>query len=104
MIVTMLEARVKPEQQQALLDAYHDLGDPPPIVVESFLLSATDSDIWRLVTVFTSREDLEAMRESVRSSGQAPPGVRVFQAAGVEPTLTIFDVADRIATEAPHPG
>lgn len=33
------------------------------------------------------------MREEMRASNQAPPGVRVFHAVGAEPTLTIFEVA-----------
>lgn len=100
MVVTMLEAHVDPDRQQDLLDACHALDDPPPIIVESFLLSATDSDMWRLVTVFTSRADLDEMRDGMRDSGQAPPGVRAFQAAGAEPALTIFHVADHITSDA----
>jgi len=92
-VVTMLEARINPDKAGELRHEYEKLGDPPPIIVESFLLNTPDNRIWRLVTVFRSREDLEDMRESMRAADQAPPGVRVFQAVGVEPTLTIFDVA-----------
>lgn len=104
LVVTTLEAEVRPDRAADLAGAYRELGTPPAIVVESFLLSDVDSDLWRVVTVFTRREDLDAMREQMRSSGQAPPGVRVFQSAGASPELTIFAVATRIVTDADEAG
>jgi len=47
-----------------------------------------DVDLWRIVTVWTSREALNA----VRASGQTPRGVLFFRAAGAEPTLSVSTV------------
>lgn len=92
MVVTMLEARVDAERAQDLQQAFSGAtGDLPPSIVETLLLSAADTDVWRLVTVWRSSEDLDAYRASV----ETPEGVRMFRAAGAEPTLTIFDVASR---------
>jgi heme-degrading monooxygenase HmoA len=90
MVVTMLEAHVPPDRQGDLLREYEGVGDGlPPFILESFLLRAPDADLWRIVTVWRSREELEGYRASV----ETPEGVRIFRAAGAEPTLTIFDVA-----------
>lgn len=92
MIVTMLEARVSPERAAELIEEHKKLGEPPPMVAESFLLNEADTDVWRLVTLITSREDLDEMRQRMHASGEVPPSVRVFRAVGAEPSLTIFDV------------
>jgi hypothetical protein len=90
MVVTMLEARVPPEKEGDLLHEYGGVEDGlPPFIVESFLLHAPESELWRIVTVWRSREELEDYRASV----ETPEGVRIFRAVGSEPTLTIFDVA-----------
>ena len=44
------------------------------------------------MTVFRSREELEA----VRTSGQSPRGVAMFRAAGAEPTLALLQIADAL--------
>src|SRR5689334_9520968 len=91
MVITILEAHVAPEKWGALEQAYQtaianlELG-----IKQTFLLhSATDSTLWRIATVWRSREALD----EVRQSGQTPRGVLMFRAADAEPTLSIFDVA-----------
>jgi hypothetical protein len=92
MVVTMLEARVPPEKAGDLLREYGGVdGGLPPFIIESFLLRETDSELWRIVTVWRSREELDDYRASV----ETPEGVRIFRAVGSEPTLAIFDVAAR---------
>ncbi len=94
MVVTMLEARVAPDREADLVREYSGVGGGlPPFIVETFLLHSADSGLWRIVTVWRSREDLEAYRRSV----DTPEGVRIFRAAGSEPALTIFDVAAHAA-------
>jgi heme-degrading monooxygenase HmoA len=89
MVVTMLEARITAEKETDLVREYAGPSDElPPFIIETFLVRATDSDVWRIVTVWRSREDLESYRASV----ETPEGVRVFRAVGAEPTLTVFDV------------
>lgn len=90
MIVTMLEAPVPADRVADLMAAYRQGTESlPPQIVETFLLQIDGGDLWRLVTVWGSREELGAYRASV----DTPEGILMFRAAGVEPTLAIFDVA-----------
>lgn len=98
MVITVLEARVVPERWADLLVAYRDpatratLGGPMG-PLESFLTqSRTDPNQWRIVTVWDSQETLDRLR----ASGETPRGVMIFRAAGAEPTLSVFTVAERI--------
>ena len=94
MVVTMLEARVAEEQVAGLIEVFGGAGDAlPPFIVESFLIQAAGSDLWRIVTVWASQDDLDEYRASV----ETPEGVRMFRSAGAEPTLTVFDVAAHAA-------
>jgi hypothetical protein len=94
MVVTMAEARVDPDRRGELMDQYGGTSDDlPPFIVETFLLNAVDSDLWRIVTVWRSREALDEYRASVPT----PKAVQVFRAVGAEPTVTIFDTAVHVA-------
>jgi heme-degrading monooxygenase HmoA len=90
LVITILEAQVAPEKTARLEEAYKqatkhlDAG-----ITQTFLLrSAKDASLWRIVTVWESREALEAMRQS----GETPRGVVMFRAADAEPMLSVFDV------------
>lgn len=90
MIVTMLEARVPENGAPVLVDEYGSrTGELPPPIVETFLLHTAGSDLWRIVTVWRDRDALDEYRQSV----DTPGGVLMFRAAGVEPSLTVFEVA-----------
>jgi len=52
------------------------------------LRDVKDSSLWRIVTVWESRDALETMRQS----GETPRGVLMFRAADAEPMLSVFDV------------
>ncbi|MGH2429096.1 MAG: antibiotic biosynthesis monooxygenase [Candidatus Limnocylindria bacterium] len=95
MVVTMLEARVASDREADLENAYAaDVsGELPPSIVESFLLHESGTDLWRIATVWRSREDLDEYRASV----EVPSGRLDFRAAGAEPSLMIFDVARHVA-------
>jgi len=90
MIITILEAQL-PSDKAALLQtaygqqtAHLDAG-----IAQTYLLrGARDPSQWRILTVWESREALEAMR----SSGETPRGVVMFREAGAEPVLSIFEV------------
>ena len=93
MVVTMLEARVEEDQAEVLVGQFRAAGDSlPPFIIESSLLHDADSDVWRVVTVWASQEALDGYRASV----ETPEGVRMFRAAGAEPSLTVFDVEARL--------
>jgi heme-degrading monooxygenase HmoA len=90
MVITILEARVAPEKATLLETTYKqaiehlDAG-----ITQTFLLrSSKEPGLWQIVTLWESREALEAMRQS----GQTPRGVLIFRAAEAEPSLSVFGV------------
>jgi len=94
MVITMLEGRVESEQWDALKQTFHAANQQlPPAIAQSYLIqNGTEKDIWRIVTVWRSRQALQEYRASV----ETPGGVLMFRAVGAEPTLSIFDVIDYI--------
>jgi len=90
MVITMLQAQVASDKEAALKEAYEQAGgaELPPAISETFLLHEADSDIWRIATVWNSREELEEYRRSV----DTPAGIMTFRAAGAEPTLSMNEV------------
>lgn len=98
MIVTVLEARVAEERARDLLDAYRGrTGSLPPGMVETYLLrDRDDRERWRIFTVWSGWEAVEAMRATTPTPG----GVLIFRAAGVEPVLTVLEVAEHAPAEA----
>ena len=83
MVITTLEARVAPEKAAVLEAEFRqavqklDAG-----ILQTFLLrGASDPDVWQIVTIWESREALEAMR----NSGETARGVVILRAAGAEP-------------------
>ncbi len=89
MIVSMLEANVEEARTEELVSQFEASGESlPQPIVESFLLHDAGSEMWRIVTVWESRNALDRYRASV----DTPGGVLMFQAAGAEPTLTVFEV------------
>jgi quinol monooxygenase YgiN len=97
MVMTMLEARVEPDKWAALEAAFRTGTErPEPGIVQAYLAhNSVDSGLWRLMAFWSSREALDRMR----SSGETPRGVRMFRAAGVEPVLSIFDVAGEMSLQ-----
>jgi hypothetical protein len=93
-VLTVLEAQVAPNSEPALQAAYRDAaGGPfPPGFVRSTLLRAANGT-WRIETLWESRAALEAMR-----GAGTPRGLLIFRAAGAEPSLTVFDVLDTLAS------
>ena len=58
-------------------------------MVRTYLLQdVKDQTLWKIVSVWKSREALDEMR----NSGETPTGVLMFRNAGAEPKLSIFNV------------
>lgn len=93
MVITMLEANVKPDQVEALLRAYHELTSViPPEIVETFLVrDSADALRYQIITVWVSGDALNKMR----ASPEKPRGVLIFESVGASPTLKIVDVVER---------
>ncbi|MGI9647301.1 MAG: hypothetical protein ACR2OI_02160 [Acidimicrobiia bacterium] len=90
MVVTMLEAEVAGGLAGKLTEAFNDESDSLPLVIrESFLIRESGGDLWRIVTVWESKEALDRYRASV----DTPGGVLMFRSVGAEPALTVFEVA-----------
>ncbi len=94
MVMTILEARVSQENWSALEYAYRQAQDDRDAgLVQSFLIhSLQDPDLWRILTIWESREALSAMRGST----ETPRGVLIFRQAGADPSLSIFDIPQNI--------
>lgn len=90
MVITILEAQVAPENAAKLEATYQqavkhlDAG-----IKQTFLLqNSKEPMLWQIVTLWESREALEAMRQS----GETPRGVLIFRAASAEPSLSVLRV------------
>ena len=90
MVITVLEASVAADRASDLERVYRErTAQVPSDIIETFLVRDTgDARVFRIITVWVSREALESMR----SSGVKPTGVQIFEAVGATPTLSIFDV------------
>ena len=90
MIITILEAHVAADKAEALEKAYKEgIKELDAGIEQTFLIhSLADMSLWRIITVWQSREVLAAMRQS----GQTPRGVLMFREAEAEPALSIWDV------------
>ena len=86
MVVTMLEAVVQ-ENRAYELESQFRATPLPSAIVESFLLADSNSDTWKLVTVWLSQQALDEYRANV----DTPGGVIMFRSAGAEPSLTVFE-------------
>jgi heme-degrading monooxygenase HmoA len=99
MVVTMLEARVAPDRVEELHRRFEvDTLPLDPGIHETYLIldeatsEATDGSLVRIVTVWSSRQALEEMRDAARASGAKPKGVEVLEAVGARPRVSILNV------------
>jgi heme-degrading monooxygenase HmoA len=91
MVMTILEAHVAEEMWAQLKQSYEGAtGELPSQMVQTYLLqSAQEPALWRVASVWKSREALQQYRASV----ETPGGVLLFRSVGAEPVLSIYDVA-----------
>lgn len=99
MILTVLEAQVPTQGFEALRAAYGAAAARPlpgGLVRTELLQDSRETTRWRIQTWWANREALDSMR-----SAGTPAGVLMFRAAGAEPTLSIFEVIDRLPRTGP---
>ena len=91
--MTVVEGVVPGDREDAFRAAWERVteGAIPPGFVRTTLLR--NGDAWRIGTVWESRAALDSMRASVGT----PPAITVFQAAGVEPSVSIWEVEGGLA-------
>lgn len=88
-VITILEAEVAPERASVLEAAFREaIAQLDQGIERTFLVQEANTNTWRVITIWESREALTAMRQS----GGTPRGVIMFRAAGAEPKLAMFDV------------
>ena len=102
MIMTILEGRVTKENCPALEQAFKQGAEhEEPGLVRSYLIHALkESDLWRILTIWRSREALDEMRKST----ETPTGVLMFRKAHAEPVLSVYDIAQEIKIEGQPAG
>jgi heme-degrading monooxygenase HmoA len=90
MVITILEAPIAPETAPQLQAAFNQaIQDLDAGITETFLVrDLKDPRVWRIMTIWESREALDAMRQS----GETPRGVLMFRAAAAEPSLSVLEV------------
>ncbi|MFT3893634.1 MAG: hypothetical protein QM730_18550 [Anaerolineales bacterium] len=90
MVITILEAHVEEMNWSVLQNDFKARTvELPPQMKQTFLLQDTaDTTLWRIVSVWKSRDALNEMR----NSGETPTGVLMFRNVGAEPKLSIFNV------------
>lgn len=90
-VVTWVTGRVAAERQEEVSGPYAErIADgPPPGIDQTMLIQ--DADEMSIVTVWTRREDLDAMI----ASGEEPFARRLIRQAGGTPSVRIFDVIAR---------
>ncbi|MBI3379861.1 hypothetical protein HY029_03850 [Candidatus Gottesmanbacteria bacterium] len=91
MVITILEGEVSEEKASVLINKYKDtIKQIPPEIVDTYLVHDTKNRLlWRIITIWKSKEDLEEMRKK-----GTPAGVLIFRSAGAEPTLSIYEVVE----------
>lgn len=90
MVITVLEAQVEPEKAAILEATYKQAIEHLDAGIRQTFLqrSVKDPAVWQIVTVWESREALDAMRQS----GETPRGVLIFRTVQAEPALSVFGV------------
>ena len=92
MVVTQVEAHVSPDRWPELRERYRSMTNAlRRQLVRTYLLQAThDRTLWRIMTVWKSKEALDEYLQSV----ETPGAFVLFRDVGAEPTRKIFEVAE----------
>lgn len=92
-VVTMVEGEVDPARVTDLLEAFPatSADELPDFILGTMLVRESESNRWRVVTQWRSMGDLQEYIRSV----ETPGAKAAFQAAGVEPSVTVWS-ADRV--------
>jgi hypothetical protein len=92
-VVTMVEGIVDPARVPDLIGSFPATSaeDLPPHLLGTMLIRESNSDRWRIVTLWRSMHDLEEYLREV----ETPTAQQAFLAAGTEPTVSVWE-ADRV--------
>jgi hypothetical protein len=89
-VITILEAHVEEMNWSVLQNDFKmRTVELPPQMLQTFLLQdSADLTLWRIMSVWKSRDALNEMR----NSGETPTGILMFRNVGAEPKLSIHNV------------
>ncbi len=91
MVMTMVAAHVAEERGSELRHSFTGATrDLPPGILHTFLVRVPEGHEWRIITVWRSRDELEAYRASV----ETPEAIRMFVSVGAAPIFGEFDVLE----------
>ena len=94
-VITIVEGKVPISKAKEFETAYKSLKQDaltPGLVGSSLLRKSDNPEIYRIETVWESREALEKMR----SSTQTPKAIELFQKVKASPRLEIYDLVQDI--------
>jgi len=94
-ICSVTSATVPPESEAAIAEAYRMATSTLPHMVLHTVLVKGEAGDWRIITLWRSRKQLEEYRRSV----DTPAAVKIFRDAGAEPTVRVYEVVHKAATE-----
>ena len=87
-IVTMVSAHIPPDRTSEVIDGFSSaLRSGMPERRHTSLLRG-DGDLWRVVTTWRSRADLDAYLTRV----ERPFAIRLLEGAGGQPTVDVLEV------------
>jgi hypothetical protein len=94
--LSVVSAEIAAERQADVVDRYRAMTESnlPPAIRETFLLVGDDGTV-AIVTVWNTREDLDA----VRGGPEEPFARRVLREAGGDPKAQFFDVVAEAASQ-----
>lgn len=94
MIITILEAHVAKEKQEALLAAFKEAKNhvEPGLISSNLLHSIEASTLWTIETTWKDKTAWEEMRKRP----DTPRGLLIFQAGGAKPELKVLELTDKI--------
>jgi hypothetical protein len=92
--VTLVTGRVDPDRHAAVVRQYEEgtAQGLPTALEETFLLRNPDCDQLAIMTVWATRQELDAML----ATGEEPFARRLIRTAGGTPEVHIFDVVLRV--------
>ncbi len=94
-VITIVEGRVPASKAREFETAYASLKQDAltqGLIRSSLLRKSDNPEIYRIETVWESREALEKMR----SNTQTPKAIELFQKVKASPRLEIYDIVHNI--------
>ena len=94
-VITIVEGKVPISKSREFETAYASLKQDaltPGLIRSSLIRKSDNPEIYRIETVWESREALEKMR----SSTETPKAIELFQKVKASPHLEIYDVVYNI--------